>query len=104
MTKIELILDRLHQLTSEGKIAWERTADPMTYSAVLGNSSAVVDKEPFDLIFNFKLLNSSGNDIESLNSTQFDHLLIEQLWDMARRRALNIDAELDNVLVELNQL
>lgn len=29
---------------------------------------------------------------------------IAELHEIARRRALNVDAELDNVLVELNQL
>ncbi len=102
MRKIEEILERLHQLSSEGKIAWAPTADPRKFSAVLGNSSAVVSKDASNC--RFKLLNSSGDDIDSLSSRQFDHLIIEQLWDLARRRALNIDAELDNVLVELNQL
>ena len=102
MAKIEEILERLHELSSEDKIAWSATADPSTFSAVLGNSSAIISRGESN--FHFKLLNSLGDDLDELYSGDWGNPLIEYLYELARRRALKVDAELDDVLVELSQL
>lgn len=106
MAKIETILKKLHQLSNEGKIPWKRTLDPSTFSAVLGESFAHVSKDRSG-VSHFKLLNSSGSELDHAfyNRSAFSgDSRIEELYEMARRRALNIDAELDKVLVELSQL
>ena len=63
MAKIETILEKLHHLSKEGKVAWKPTVDPSTFSVVLGESSAHVSKD-MDRIYHFKLLNSSGDDLD----------------------------------------
>ena len=63
MAKIETILEKLHQLSEEGKIPWKLTVDPSTFSVVLGESSAHVSKD-MQGTYHFKLLNSSGDDLD----------------------------------------
>ena len=100
MAKIEAILEKLFQLSREGKIAWKPTVNPTTFSAVLGDSSALISKDGTTI--NLKLLDSSGDDLDHLSL--WGDSRMEQLYESARRRALNIDARLDNVLGELSQL
>lgn len=106
MTKIEEILDRLIELSDQGKVAWVRTVDASTFSAVLGNSSALLSKDGNHI--SLRLLNSSGDDLDHITSAdvggQWGAPRMEKLYEFARRQALNVDAELDDVLVELNQL
>ncbi len=102
MAKIEAILQKLIQLSNEGKIEWAPTVDPLKFSAALGSSSVVIAKDGHTFYLN--LLNRSGDDLDHMDSGEWGNPSMEQLYDLARRRALNVDAELDNVLVELNQL
>lgn len=105
MAKIETILEKLHQLSKEGKIAWKPTVAPSTFSVVLGESSALISRDK--LTYRLRLLNSSGDDLDHTfynSSILSGDSRIEELYEIARRRALNVDAELDNVLVELNRL
>lgn len=102
MATIEEILIKLHQLSDEGKITWETTADASTFSAVIGNSSALISKEGSTI--NLTLLNSYGENLDHMYSEDWENTRMQQLYESARREALNVDAELDNVLVELNQL
>ena len=45
MAKVETILEKLHQLLKEGKIAWKPTVAPSTFSVVLGESSALISRD-----------------------------------------------------------
>lgn len=104
MAKVETILEKLHQLSKEGKIAWKPTVAPSTFSVVLGESSALISQDGLG-ICHFRLLISSGDEIDQMSyESSTGNQLIPELYEIARRRALNVDAELDNVLVELNQL
>ena len=108
MTKIEEILEKLNHLSNEGKITWRPTVNRSTFSAVFGDSSALIAKEGF--IYSLMLLNESGNEIGRIASDALtddmngDRAVMISLYESARRQALNVDAELDNVLVELSQL
>ena len=55
MTKIEEILEKLKQLSNEGKITWRPTVNRSTFSAVFGDSSALISKGGF--IYTLRLLN-----------------------------------------------
>lgn len=104
MDKIETILEKLHQLSNEGKIPWKPTVDPSTFSVVLGESSAHISRDVLG-ICHFSLFNSAGDELDKMSDgASMGKQLIPEVYEMARRHALNIDAELDSVLVELNQL
>ena len=108
MTKIEEILEKLKQLSNEGKITWRPTVNRTTFSAVFGDSSALISKGGF--IYSLRLLNESGNEIGRIDSDVMtddmdaDSVALISLYESAQRQVLNVDAQLDNVLVELNQL
>ncbi len=108
MTKIEEILEKLNQLSNEGKITWRPTVNRTTFSAVFGDSSALISKGGF--IYSLRLLNESGNEIGRIDSDVMtddmdaDSVALISLYESAQRQVLNVDAQLDNVLVELNQL
>ena len=108
MTKIEEILEKLNQLSNEGKITWRHTVNRTTFSAVFGDSSALISKGGF--VYSLRLLNESGNEIGRIDSDALtddmdaDSVAMISLYESAQRQVLNVDAQLDNVLVELNQL
>ncbi len=108
MTKIEEILEKLKHLSNEGKITWRPTVNRSTFSAVFGDSSALISKGGF--ICTLRILNESGNEIGRIDSDALtddpngDTKAMISLYESAQRQVLNVDAELDNVLVELNQL
>ena len=108
MTKIEEILDKLNQLSNEGKITWRPTVDRSTFSAVFGDSSALISKGGF--IYSLRLLNESGYEIGRMDLDALmddmngDRAAMISLYEFAQRQVLNVDAELDNVLGELSRL
>lgn len=102
MNKIEEIVVKLLELSEDGKITWKPTANEETFAAVLGNTSALISKIGGSTRKNYllRILNQTGTEIGRYSSAQED---LRALHVTARRSALNIDAELDGLLVELNQ-
>ena len=101
MTKMEEILDKLRELSEQGKITWKPTAGKQTFAVVLDKSSVLVSK--WSSAFEIKVLNESGEEIERVVESFGHEGAIQELYETARRSALDVSGELDGLLVELNQ-
>ena len=98
------ILTRLLERTNQDKVGWQSTSDEDTFTAVLGNASVLilVDRTNAAIL---QILNQEGREIERLDSgtqegQQWGYQLRE-LYSRARRIALGVDSQLDDLLQEL---
>ncbi len=112
----KLVLER----TKEGRLAWEGTADENSYLATLGNQSVRISRGSLagDEYHFFSVLNKDGREIETLSTTPDDaysNWILEHVYatpidkntlpiifQLARRRALEVDKELDELAKVLN--
>src|SRR5580658_10510054 len=93
------------KLTKEGKLKWEATAGPAEFTASLKGKYTVVIGRPSSIIryatdteYYFKLIDQSGQELIRL--TEEDYREVVQLFDLARRTSLNVDAIIDEILGE----
>ena len=108
MADISDILTKLLERTNQDRIGWQTTADDYTFLAVLGNSSVSISEVfiyGYDDSYVLKILNNEGREIEriasdTVSSETFDTSL-QELHKKARRIALGVDSQLDNLLQEL---
>ncbi len=105
MAQITDVLTRLIERTSEGKVPWQTTTDEQTFVAVYGKLSALIQIDDYDDIV-LKIL-KSGNEIERLDSTEEAagknwEPRLASLHQMARRVALRVEDQLDELLVEID--
>ncbi len=106
----KLVLER----TKEGRLAWEGTADENSYLATLGNQSVRISRSSLaEDLYYFSVLNKDGREIETLSTTpnnEWMNFLLEHVYatpldkntlpiifQLARRRALDVDKELDEL-------
>ncbi|MDQ3042016.1 MAG: hypothetical protein M3R11_06505 [Acidobacteriota bacterium] len=101
--KFEIILDSLLKRSEEGNLDWKATANPCVYLLALKDSSISVDKytEPIVRI-NFR--DEKGNIIDAvkLHSSEKNFEKVNQIFDLARRKATNADETIDSILKQLN--
>ena len=104
MAEISDILTKLLERTDEDKVSWQPTADESTFTAVLGKSSVMIDQD-YRLGFVLTILNAEGREIERVNSSEVYEVelepLLQELYYKAKRIALRVESELDELLKEL---
>ena len=106
MAEISDILATLLERTREDKVSWQTTAAESTFLAVLGKASVTIEESSFpEYNVVLRILNHEGRQIESLiigptTSPQQDQQL-EELYSKARRIALGVDSQLEDLLKEL---
>ena len=100
-------LEKLDELSMEGKISWSPTRRQPTFLTVFGDYTALISVAEENLQCDLRLLDRFKNELSRLSSSTWDKLetypRLNQLYESARREALNVGAELDNILVELRQ-
>ena len=104
MAEITDVLSKLLERTQEGKVQWQPTSNELTFVAVVGNLSVMILSDAYGV--NLRILDKSGNDIETIHSgdqttTRPDTAQLTQLYVEARRTALNVGSQLDELLKEL---
>ena len=99
MAEITDVLTKLLELTKENKIGWQTTSDEDVFSAVFGNQSVLVSGETLINLSSLKILNKAGVEIETLVGEND----INKLHRIARRIALGVDSQLDELLSELDK-
>ena len=107
MAEIADILTTLVERSREDKISWRTSADESTFVAVLGKASVSIE-EDYSQAMTLRILNQEGREIESMSrSVRSDQALLEELaqlqelYAMARRAALGVGSQLDELLKEL---
>ncbi len=110
MAEVTDIITKLLERTNENKVSWQTTADEDTFIAVVGNTSTLVygygDPRSRQEV-QFRILNSEGREIERYDTkTEFDQLIevdLVELFTKARRVALGVDSQLDELLKALDE-
>ncbi len=113
--KIENLLERLLERSRAGSVKWERTAEEGSFRAAFPKYSVSIESyeaEGSKATYQFELFNESGDLIESatdyfLDKPYYDHRnrdLLEELFVLARRKALGVDEAIDDILQELGEL
>jgi hypothetical protein len=86
--------------TRDDKIGWEATAEPDQYvTSFKGKYSVTVDKyEPRDdnPYYEVKLIDGSARELLSLSSGEVP--IVRELYNLAHRRSLRVDAVLDEIM------
>jgi hypothetical protein len=114
--KIEIIVARLLRMTKQRLLDWEAGGgwnSKGTYAISLPGYSATISSEDSDGLqpFHLQLFDSQGQPFEVISSErnvdgEWDQrsIALAELYDAARRRALNTDVALDGFLEQLNQI
>jgi hypothetical protein len=109
MIELGQILDGLVQRTTEGKLRWSRTvAKDRFVTSVDAISVAIVDAGPIPEVnyetfresYRLDILDESGDVVDSLgfkDTTGEQDQLLERLYVLARRSALNVDSVLEKL-------
>ena len=105
MAEVTEILTTLLERTREDKVGWQTTADESTFLAVLGKASVTIEESEYTNKVVLRILNQEGRLIESLaissESTAAVDDQLTELYTKARRIALGVDSQLEDLLKEL---
>jgi hypothetical protein len=109
--KIARIVQRLHAKTAAKEIKWERTSRSDVFQTALPNYVVKVSTTPSDqsmgLDYVVSIVDASGAVLESASDVDVTKVftqaypMMKDLYEMARRSALGVDAALDSLLAEL---
>ena len=105
MAEITHIIAKLIERTDQGKVAWKPTASEQTFVAVIGNTSVRVTKGLVHSL-ELKVLDRAGREIYALDDNQSGEYRkdLAQLHEKARRFALGVDRQLEELLAELERV
>ena len=108
MAEISDVLTKLLERTEQEKLSWQSTDDDSTFRADLDKASVTIEKDVFDDLFSLRIHNLEGREIESLVgggrstvTTPHEDQQLRELYDKARRIALGVDTQLEDLLKEL---
>jgi hypothetical protein len=103
--KMIKIAERLLVKTKEGSISWEETEDEYCFQTSLTEYSIRIKgpkmANPFGTSYFIKLLNQKGTELESISDKDAKPGLLEDLYSIARKNALNVDKAIDDILNEI---
>lgn len=106
MAVITDVLTKLLELTKDNKIGWQTTSDEEAFAAIIGDLSAVILQDHWGDP-TLKILNKAGVDIEQLYANENTNVELRfdlgELYIMAKRVALGVDSQLDELLSELDK-
>lgn len=113
--RLTLLLNRLIVSSKAGKIDWTATDRQGSFQYAAENASVIItcrdnDGQP---PIEMTLLDESGNYVEKIETAEGQdengewwesdwNKPLTELWDIARRKVLNVDAVLDSLLAELD--
>jgi hypothetical protein len=107
MANITDIVTRLLQHSDLGKLSWKPTPDEGTFIAVVGGFSVAIKGSPNGALV-LRILNRAGVEIDRLTDRYFEgrtgHTQLGELFNTARRAALEVNSLLDELLKELEAL
>ncbi len=105
-TKLLEIAEKLLERTRNGEVNWRETVDSNEFIVSFPKQTLAIEKM-IRGTYQISLVNERGNTIESLRSpSSIDFQggkILQDLFELARRRALQIDIRLDEALNALDQ-
>jgi|SRR5579872_5652117 len=110
--QVQKLVDRLTELTAQGKVKWGETADEQAFQASVQKFIVVVtavntysgDREYHLRVQDQhgKILEELGGDFGSLGGERWN--VLQNLHEAARRQALHVDEALTDLLSSLEQI
>lgn len=96
-------VDFLVEATRSGKLKWEATADVNEFAAgVKGKYKAIVAQRTrssgFETYVDEQLTLRNVDDRELIDINSNEYRSVRDLYELARRNALNVDAALDEIM------
>ncbi|MGA3202083.1 MAG: hypothetical protein ABSF12_06275 [Bryobacteraceae bacterium] len=106
-TKIDKLIEKLTDLTSRDKVAWQDTADENTFLTAVGQSVVTVGRARSDAMAPcfIRILDDTGKVIEEALDTDIqDWNRLRTLHELARRNALKSDKVVSDLLSSLEAI
>ena len=104
MAEIRDILDTLIERTDQGKVPWKPTVATEVFTAALGSYSVLIEGRGSPNA-GLRVLNKAGDEIDRLANLAGTgpgwQSKLSELYEKARRAALDVDSQLDELLKEL---
>ena len=115
MAEISDILTTLLERTRQNKVSWQTTADESAFVAVLGKASVIIEENTSSYVtligehvepgVILRVLDSEGRNLEQLHVGYREGgewaEQLRELYSEAKRIALGVDSQLDDLLKEL---
>ena len=110
--RLAKLVERLHEKTARGEIAWERSADGRFESSFPGFTIEVYEKgSGSPMWWGIRIYNEEGEMVDDVDDSdlathvpghQWENML-KGIYEMARRKALRIDQAIDALISELDK-
>lgn len=90
------IVNLLYQRTNDGDLPWRMTAED-TFMATIGRNTVVISK---DIVGQLRLdiYDTDGNKLETVGEEPALQARIKATYEIVRKRVLNVDASLEELL------
>ena len=113
MAEIKNVVDKLAELTEQGRVPWRPTVDKSTFAATFGRMSVLISiKEPFigsdKASYRLSVLDEKGDEIDyaahgtSVTGVSLPALL--PLYESAKRTALGVEERLEELLDAMDRV
>ena len=105
--KIVVVAQRVLSQSKEGQLPWAETSDEYKFVVSFPRSSVSISRRPWehdrDWIYVFSVHNQLATEVDTLRANPGDdlHNTLEELFESARRSALEPDEVLDDLLTRL---
>lgn len=119
--KVLNIIHRLHLRTRDGSIQWREGDDARGFVTELGDFTLVARRFPDPAYpdepdYGLQIFNTAGREIETISNVTLrpvmdritseglnPYVVLQQIYEMARRQALRVDDALESILRTLNE-
>lgn len=108
VTRLSNLVDELLEKTAQGKIRWERTDQENAF--LYSGPSGSIQIGSTDQV-TMRIFNAEGHEVEFTEETEFlltrgaggTRSRLRELFDSARRQALNTDAVIESLLGDIEK-
>ncbi len=97
MVNIADIAQSVLERTRDGKLSWDATVHDHVFQAVIGDKSILVSE--YGLSYSLRILDERGRELDEFEEIHGN--LLRQVYAEAKRRALDTDAQLSELLQKL---
>jgi polyphosphate kinase len=101
------LVNKLSQLSAQGKVVWQETADENTFLASVAKFVVTIAKISDDF-YTFTIADQTGKTLEEVREDSgypnHDFKRLAELHEVARRAALNVEGALSEMLTSLEQI
>lgn len=106
-TKLLQLAQKIEDKTDHGELNWEETSNDNIFQVSFPKYSVSIERVPETEQtyehYVLRLFNERNTLMDELKSSQAPEISLEEIFDKARRTALNVDSALDDLMRELDE-